>query len=87
MGCPRVSDRARRKLPAHYAGIVMPLFLSLFMTCVVSLISTLRNVGVPPHFFRLWFGAWALSWIVAFPLLLVVLPLAKTVTNWLVERP
>jgi hypothetical protein len=53
----------------------------------VSLISTLRSVGVPPHFLRLWLGAWALSWLVAFPLLLVVLPLARTVTGWFVERP
>lgn len=79
--------RTRRKLPARYAEIVMPLLLSFLMTCVVSLISTLRSVGVPPHFLRLWLGAWALSWIVAFPLLLVVLPLARTLTGWFVERP
>ena len=76
-----------RKLPARYAEIVLPLFLSLIMTCVVSLISTLRGVGLAEHFVRLWLGSWALSWLVAFPLLLVVLPLAKTVTGWLVERP
>lgn len=79
--------RTRRKLPARYAEIVLPLLLSFLMTCVVSLISTLRSVGVPPHFLRLWLGAWALSWIVAFPLLLVVLPLARTLTGWFVERP
>jgi hypothetical protein len=86
-----VVDRAlavvRRKLPARYAAIVLPLFLSLFMTCVVSMISTLRSVGLVEHFLRLWLGAWALSWLVAFPLLLVVMPLARTVTGWVVERP
>jgi hypothetical protein len=79
--------RGGRKLPARCAEIVLPLFLSLIMTCVVSLISTLRSVGLAEHFLRLWLGAWALSWLVAFPLLLVVLPLARSVTSWLVERP
>lgn len=79
--------RGRGKLPARYAEIVLPLFLSLLMTCVVSLISTLRSVGLAENLLRLWLGAWALSWLVAFPLLLVALPLARTVTDWLVERP
>lgn len=34
-----------RKLPARYAGIVMPLLLSVLMTLVVSGISTLRILG------------------------------------------
>ncbi len=33
------------KLPASYAKWVMPLLLSLFMTCIVSLISTLHTLG------------------------------------------
>jgi hypothetical protein len=61
--------------------------LSIVMTCVVSLISTLRSVGLAPDFMRLWLGAWALSWVVAFPLLLVVLPLVRAATDRLVERP
>ena len=79
--------RPRRRLPAKYAEIGLPLLLSFLMTCVVSLISTVRSVGLPPHFLTLWLGAWALSWLVAFPLLLVVLPLARSLTDCVVERP
>ncbi len=82
--CP---GRGGRKLPARYAEFVLPLLRSLIMTCVVSLISTLRSVGWVEHLLQLWLGAWALSWLVAFPLLLVVLPLARIMTSWLVERP
>jgi hypothetical protein len=78
---------ARHKLPARYHGLVLPLILSGFMTCVVSLISTWRSVGFIAGFTKLWLGAWALSWVVAFPLLLVALPLARTVTAWWVEEP
>jgi len=75
------------RLPSRYYGIVLPLILSFFMTCVVSLISTLRSVGLIDGFLWLWLGAWALSWIVAFPLLLLVMPLARAVTRLGVEEP
>ena len=38
-------------------------------------------------FVRLWLGAWGLSWLVAFPLLFVALPLARAFTRFWVEDP
>lgn len=52
---------ATRKLPARYAGIVMPFLLSLLMTCIVSLISTFKSIGWGVHFLQVCPGAWALS--------------------------
>ncbi len=69
------------KLPARYGVVVMPFFLSIIMTCVVSLISTLRGAGFGPGFFPLWLGSWALSWAVAFPTLLLVLPVVRRATG------
>lgn len=80
-----ISAAPMRKLPARYAGIVMPLLLSLLMTCVVSLISTLRSIGFTTHALELWPSAWLLSWLVAFPVLLLVLPLVKRLTAALVD--
>ena len=77
----------RRKLPARYFELVLPLILSFLMTCVVSFISTWRSVGFADGFMRLWLGAWGLSWIVAFPLLLAVLPLARALTRLWVDDP
>jgi hypothetical protein len=68
------------KLPARYASVVMPLVLSILMTFIVSAISTLRSVGLAPDFFELWISAWGLSWLVAFPALLAVLPLVRKIT-------
>ncbi len=76
-----------RKLSARYAGLLMPLLLSVFMTFIVSAIATLRNVGVPPNFLSLWLSAWGLSWVVAFPTLLVVLPLVRRLVAAMVEGP
>ena len=73
------------KLPARHASLVMPLLLSIFMTCIVSLISTLKGLGPQPQFVRVWLGAWAVSWIVAFPTLLLVLPVVRKQTAALVQ--
>ncbi|MEO8386836.1 MAG: DUF2798 domain-containing protein [Polaromonas sp.] len=73
------------KLPAHSAQWVTPLLLSVFMTCIVSIISTLKGVGMAPGILRIWLGVWALSWVIAFPTLLLVLPLVKKATALVVE--
>ena len=84
---PTPGGLARYKLPARWAGIVMPLLLSILMTCVVSLIATLRGVGWNAQALRLWPGSWAMSWAVAFPVLLLVLPLVRRLTAMLVRTP
>ncbi|MGE0233637.1 MAG: DUF2798 domain-containing protein [Flavobacteriaceae bacterium] len=78
---------ARRKLPARYQHIVMPLVLSIFMTLVISGVSTLRSIGLSENFLLLWPQAWLLSWMVAFPALLVVLPFVRRVVGMVVESP
>lgn len=65
----------------------MPLLLSVFMTFIVSLISTLRAAGLSVDVFRLWMSSWALSWLVAFPTLLLVLPLVRRATAAIVQPP
>ena len=53
------------------------------MTLVVSAVSTLRGVGLGSEFLPVWLSAWGLSWIVACPTVLVILPLVRRVTGWL----
>lgn len=76
-----------RKLPARRAALVMPLLLSVFMTFVVSLVSTLRGIGLAADFLPIWLSAWGISWVIAFPTLLVVLPLVRRLTALLVDMP
>ena len=81
------APRPRGKLPARYAAIVMPLVLSVFMTFVISGVSTLRSLGPTPAFVATWPSTWAISWLVAFPTLLVALPLVRKVVALVVEPP
>jgi len=77
----------RRKLPARWAGILMPLLLSVFMSCIVAGIATLRHVGLSSGLWASWLGAWGLSWLAAFPSLLLVLPVVRRIVAAVVESP
>lgn len=74
------------KLPARYASVVLPLLLSVLMTFIVSMVSTLRSVGLSPNLLEIWLGAWAISWLIAFPTLLLVLPIVRKATSAVVRR-
>ncbi|MFX8389374.1 DUF2798 domain-containing protein, partial [Acinetobacter baumannii] len=56
-------------------------------TAVVSAISTFKAVGVRPDIVSLWLQAWFWSWVVAFPTLLLVLPVVRRWTALLTEQP
>lgn len=76
-----------KKLPARYNAVVLPLFLSVLMTCIVSAISTLTGVGFSEGVLAKWLEAWAISWLIAFPTLLFVLPIVRRLVATLVEQP
>lgn len=69
----------RRRLPARYGTILLPLLLSIIMTFIVSGISTLKALGPTAEALRNWPAAWGLSWLVAFPTLLLVLPVVRRI--------
>ncbi len=76
-----------RKFPARYAGILMPLILSIVMSCIVSFIATLRAHGLSDFGLVGWLQAWGLSWLVAFPTLFLVLPFVRRIVGMIVEKP
>lgn len=71
------SRPSRLRPGPRQAPLVMAVILSVLMTMVVSAVSTLRGVGLSPQFMHVWLQAWGLSWLAAFPTLLVALPLAR----------
>ena len=73
------------KLPTRYASLVLPFFLTCVMTCVVSGISTLRVAGIGPGVLGTWLVSWGMSWAVAYPTMLLVLPVVKKMVAALVH--
>ena len=74
-----------RRLPARYAGVVLPFVLSIVMSGIVSFIATLKTAGTPDGLLTLWLGAWKVSWLIAFPTLMLILPLVRWIVSLLVE--
>ncbi|CAB3637015.1 MULTISPECIES: DUF2798 domain-containing protein [Achromobacter] len=81
------SSPTLKKLPRHYAPVLMPLVLSVFMSAIVSAVATAASVGVGPDFVLNWPSAWGASWIVAFPSLLLLLPVVRRIVAWMVVPP
>jgi Protein of unknown function (DUF2798) len=76
-----------RKLPASAQWLVFPAVMTLFMTCVVSAISIWRVRGNGPGFIDAWLPAWGLSWLIAFPVMMLVTPVVRRIVGVLVETP
>jgi hypothetical protein len=75
-----------RKLPARYGALVMPLILTGMMTFVISGISTVNALGFTQLVLRDWPRAWMISWVVAYPTILVVLPVVRWLTARVVDQ-
>lgn len=69
------------KLPPKYALIVMPLLMSGII-CMVNLV---RALGWSRAALAAWPGTWLLAWAVAFPTVLLVIPVVKRITGRLVR--
>ncbi|MEM9438313.1 MAG: DUF2798 domain-containing protein [Pseudomonadota bacterium] len=64
-------------IPARFAPVAFGFFLSSLMSFIVSGLSTFRSVGFTEGVFGIWMGNWAFSWGLAFPVVLIVAPIAQ----------
>ncbi|MFN4164415.1 MAG: DUF2798 domain-containing protein [Ferrovibrio sp.] len=69
----------------RFAPVVFGFVLSALMSFIVSGIATLRTAGWVESFMVLWTDAWLTSWLVAFPVVLVVAPVARRIVQGLVR--
>ena len=72
--------------PKHLAWL-MPLILSGIMSGSISCFNMLMNKGWSDEFIALWLHAWSMSWLIAFPLILLVLPLVRKFLMQFVQMP
>ena len=81
--------RWRVRVPKRFAPFLFPLLLSGFMTFLITGISMTRVLGVnalvndPGNFLQIWMKAYVSSWLVAYPILLLVIPVVRRVVDWL----
>lgn len=72
-------------IPKKYEHLLFGLFLSCFMSLIVSGISTLHAIGLTPDFLRVWLGAWLAAWMVGFPAVLFTAPLVRRLVHRMVR--
>ena len=63
------------KMKNLWVPAINALLVSCLMTAIVSLVTTMVNFTV--FEVQRWLGAWALSWLIAFPTLMVVIPFVR----------
>lgn len=82
-----MSGAEDRRLPARYMLPVTGFFLSGIMTVIISGISTALALGPTAEMLGRWPIAWVTSWAIAFPTVLVVLPVVRRLVGRLVATP
>lgn len=75
------------RLPASCAMPLTGFILSGIMTVIISGISTIMALGISWMALGAWPIAWIGSWIIAFPTVLVVLPLVRRLVARIVAAP
>lgn len=71
----------------RFAPVLFGFVLSALMSFIVSGIAIFRSAGLVDGFMSLWVNAWIPSWLIAFPTVLVVAPLARRLVGMLVTSP
>jgi hypothetical protein len=64
-------------IPKKFAPMLFGFILSGLMSLLVSGIATFRATGAVPQFASLWASAWLTAWLFAFPVVLLVAPVAR----------
>lgn len=67
--------------------LVFALLMSGLMSLLMSAIITLVNTGPAPGYLLRWLSSFIVAWAVAFPLVTVMAPLARRLTDLLLGAP
>lgn len=76
-----------KKLPPSALKFMFPLVLSMMMSGIISLVNMLRIIGFHDGLMVRWLMAWALSWMIAFPTVFVIMPIARKIVGLFVQMP
>ncbi len=73
-------------IPAKYTHYVFSFFMALLMSCIMSFVITVFNVGLIDNLFFIWLKAWGFAFMVAFPTINVVAPIVRKLVTLVVAK-
>lgn len=68
-----------------YTSYVFSFFMALLMSCIMSLVVSVFNVGLIDGILLIWLKSWLFSFFVALPTVLLVTPIVRSLVGILVE--
>jgi len=71
-------------IPKRFELPVFAFFMSTLMSCLMSGVITFLNLGMVEGFFTLWMSAFAKAFLVAYPSILLVVPVVRRIVSRLV---
>jgi len=69
-----------------YQHIVFAFFMALLMSCLMSLVISLFNVGLVNNIFSIWMKAWGFAFVIAFPSVVLVTPAVRRLVALVVKQ-
>lgn len=69
-----------------YQHIVFAFFMALLMSCLMSLVISLFNVGLVNNILSIWMKAWGFAFVIAFPSVVVVTPAVRRLVALVVRQ-
>ena len=72
---------------SRFEPITFALFVSIMMTFVISGVSTHSAISFSKGFIASWMSAWGMSWVVTYPIQLIVLPMAQKLVSICILPP
>ena len=73
------------KINPRFSNTIFSIVMVTGMSFVISLAMTILNTGIDDGFFTRWVSAWLVSFIVAYPTVLVITPIAQRITARLID--
>lgn len=73
-------------ISSKYLNQVQAFLLSGFMSFIMSGIITYINLGFVSDFLAIWFNAWIVAFVIAFPTIMLVFPFARKLAMKIASR-
>lgn len=73
-------------IPARFAHLTFSFFLSGMMSFIITGVATFRAIGLSGSLLHLWITAWPISWLIAFPAVTIVAPVARRLSTMVTRK-
>jgi len=65
---------------------VFSFFMALLMSCIMSFVISVFNVGMVENIVSVWLNAWSFAFIVAFPSIVIVSPIVNKLVSLVIHK-